>query len=91
MECSSGPPTPPGSPVHKAVITLHASAAALAPRLGVLEPLSVDRCRWRTHADTVDWLATRLLTLGCDFEVEEPAELADHLRVLARRIQRGTR
>lgn len=79
------------APVHQAVITLHAPAAALTARLGkdALEPLTADRCRWRTHADTIEWLASRLLTLGCDFHVEEPVELVDHLRVLAGRIQRG--
>ncbi|WP_220449369.1 WYL domain-containing protein [Nonomuraea longispora] len=41
------------------------------------------------HADTLDWLAFRLLALGCEFEVHEPAELTAHLRALSARLTRA--
>ncbi len=68
---------------------LAAPASQVTPRLGSaageLTELDDGRCRWRSHADTLDWLAFRLLGLGCAFTVEEPPELIEHLRVLADR------
>lgn len=40
-------------------------------------------------ADSVERLAFRLLTLGCEFEAHEPPELVDHLREVARRAGRA--
>ncbi|WP_327070316.1 YafY family transcriptional regulator [Kitasatospora sp. NBC_01250] len=79
---------------YRAVVVLPLSAAEVARRLGgapvELEELDERRCRLRSGADTLEWLAFRLLTLGCDFEVEEPAELVSHLRELGGRITRAT-
>jgi predicted DNA-binding transcriptional regulator YafY len=76
-------------PTYQAVAVLTEPASRVAPRLGVaadeLTDLGDGRCRWHSHADTVDWLAFRLLGLGCAFTVEEPPELVAHLRVLADR------
>ena len=76
-------------PTYRAVAVLTEPASRVAPRLGVaageLTDLGDGRCRWHSHADTVDWLAFRLLGLGCAFTVEEPPELVAHLRVLADR------
>ena len=47
------------------------------------------RTRWRTHADTVPWLASQILHLGCEFELRGPPELSSYLRGLADRIVRG--
>lgn len=44
----------------------------------------------RTTADSLEWIGFRLLALGCEFRVEEPAELVDHLRRLGERISRAT-
>ncbi|MEU5265433.1 YafY family protein [Amycolatopsis sp. NPDC021455] len=76
-------------PTFRAVAVLAEPAARIAPRLGVatgeLTDLDDGRCRWHSHADTLDWLAFRLLGLGCAFTVEEPRELVEHLKVLAAR------
>jgi predicted DNA-binding transcriptional regulator YafY len=41
--------------------------------------------------DTVEWLAARLIRLGCEFEVHSPPELIDHLAELAARVARAIR
>jgi predicted DNA-binding transcriptional regulator YafY len=75
-------------PTYAAVATLDLPAA---PRHlgGESTPLSDGRCRWEAPADTLEWLAFRLLTLGCEFEVHEPPELVDHLRAVAGRAGRA--
>jgi predicted DNA-binding transcriptional regulator YafY len=82
-------------PVYRAVVTLHAPAETVAGRLGdatgELEPLDGGSCRMHSTADTLDWLAQRLALLGCEFEVHEPPELVEHLRVLAARLARAAR
>jgi predicted DNA-binding transcriptional regulator YafY len=75
-------------PTYEADVTLHAAAADLA-QLGGIEPLGENSCRWRSAADTLDWLAFRLLQLGCEFEVHGPVELVEHLRALHGRLGRG--
>ncbi|MFD4196784.1 helix-turn-helix transcriptional regulator [Amycolatopsis thermoflava] len=81
------------APTHRAVVTLHAPLEEMRPRVenaGELTATGPAECRLATHADTLDWLAFRLLALGCEFEVREPPELAAHLRALAGRITRAT-
>ncbi|WP_439381818.1 helix-turn-helix transcriptional regulator [Amycolatopsis lexingtonensis] len=77
------------APTYRAVAVLAEPAAQLAGRLGVAAGELIDlgdgRCRWRSHADTLDWLAFRLLGLGCAFTVEEPVELVERLKVLGAR------
>ncbi|MFF1614898.1 helix-turn-helix transcriptional regulator [Amycolatopsis sp. NPDC058278] len=77
------------APTYRAVGVLAEPASQIASRLGQaagdLTDLGDGRCRWRSHPDTLDWLAFRLLGLGCAFTVEEPPELVEHLRVLAAR------
>jgi predicted DNA-binding transcriptional regulator YafY len=81
------------APTYQAVATLHAPAAEVARQLGDyasdLRPLGERRCRLRTSADTLDWLALRLAMLGCQFEVHEPPELAQYLRALGTRVIRA--
>jgi predicted DNA-binding transcriptional regulator YafY len=81
------------APTYRAVATLAAPANEIAPRLGSaageLTELDDGRCRWRSHTDTLDWLAFRLLGLGCAFTVEEPPELIERLQVLADRANAG--
>ncbi|MEU4781619.1 WYL domain-containing protein [Micromonospora sp. NPDC023633] len=38
---------------------------------------------------TLEWLAWRLLTLGCEFEVHEPPELVAYLREISGRAGRA--
>jgi predicted DNA-binding transcriptional regulator YafY len=81
------------APVYRAVVTLHAPAAQVAGRVGDrpgdVEPIDEHSCRVRSHSDTLEWLALRLATLGCDFEVHEPPELAEYLRKLGERVTRA--
>jgi predicted DNA-binding transcriptional regulator YafY len=81
------------APVYTATVTLHAPAAAVAPALADaaadLTPVDDHTCRWDARADTLDWLAFRLTTLGCDFEVHDPPELVAHLRTLRDRLTRA--
>ncbi len=76
-------------PTYRAVAVLAEPSSQVAARLGAaageLTDLDEGGCRWRSHADTLDWLAFRLLGLGCAFTVEEPPELVAHLTVLANR------
>jgi predicted DNA-binding transcriptional regulator YafY len=83
------------APTYTAVVTVHAPAADAARRLGdaagALEPLDERTCRLRSHADTLEWLAFRLATLGCEFDVHQPPELAGYLRALGARVTRAAR
>ncbi|GIF77321.1 helix-turn-helix transcriptional regulator [Asanoa siamensis] len=81
------------TPVHRAVATLHAPHDTLAGRVGdtpeALTALDAGTCRLDGHTDTVEFLARRLLSLGCEFEVHEPPELIAHLAALAGRAGRA--
>lgn len=72
------------APVYRADVTLHLTLATATTRLqdhlgdGTLTPEG-DRTRWRSAPDTVEWLALRLLSLDCPFEVHSPPALLDHL------------
>ncbi|MET8358486.1 YafY family protein [Micromonospora sp. NPDC005171] len=81
------------TPVYRAVVTLHAPVERMAGPLsgaGVdLEPIDATSCRLRSNADTLEWLAWRLLTLGCELEVHEPPELIAHLRQIGLRATRA--
>jgi predicted DNA-binding transcriptional regulator YafY len=80
------------APTYTAVATLHAPLGDMAGRLGGaadLEPVDDRSCRLRSHADTLEWLAFRLVTLGCEFEVHEPPEFAEYLHALAARVSRA--
>jgi predicted DNA-binding transcriptional regulator YafY len=75
------------TPVYTATATIHAPLDFVARRLGTagLEKIDASTCRLTGRADTLDWLAWRLLALGCDFEVHEPAELIVYLRGIGER------
>ncbi|MEU1728135.1 WYL domain-containing protein [Nonomuraea sp. NPDC005692] len=80
-----------GAPTYEAVVTLHAPAEAVARVIpGEVTPLDADTCLLRASADTLDWLAFRLITLGCEFEAHEPPELVAHLQGLAARLTRAS-
>jgi predicted DNA-binding transcriptional regulator YafY len=76
------------APTYRTVATLDLPTAP-AHLGGESTPLGDGRCRWESAADTVEWLAFRLLTLDCEFEVHEPPELVDHLRTVAGRARRA--
>jgi len=77
----------------RATVLLHApadrAAERISPAAGVLEPLDEHTCLLRTGAHSLDELAFHVLMLGFDFEVREPAELNDHIGVLADRLARA--
>ncbi len=76
-------------PTYSAVATL--DLPAVPEHLGGHStPLDDGRYRWESGADTLEWLALRLLTLGCEVEVHGPPELVDHLRTMAGRAHRAT-
>ena len=81
------------TPMITAVVTLHAPVEQMATRLGSsaerLEPLDEHSCLLHTRPDSLDWLAIRLATLGCEFEVHRPPALADFLRTLGARVTRA--
>jgi hypothetical protein len=54
-----------------------------------VEPINDRTCRLHTHTDTLERLAFWLLMLGCDFAVDHPPELAQHLRELGARATRA--
>jgi predicted DNA-binding transcriptional regulator YafY len=78
---------------YDAWVTLHASAEAIAKRSpshwGTVEAIDDHRCTFRTGDDDLGWLAVRIAMLGVDFEIHEPPELAEHMRVLAKRLTRA--
>jgi predicted DNA-binding transcriptional regulator YafY len=83
------------APVLRGDIILDLSLADAETRLreslgdGCIEAWGHDHTRWRTHADTVPWLASQILHMGCEFEVRGPPELSKYLRELADRIVRA--
>lgn len=81
------------TPVYRAVATLHAPIERVAGRIGDspddLVAVDARTCRLNSHTDTLDFVAWRLMTLGCDFEVHEPPELVARLRELGARAARA--
>jgi predicted DNA-binding transcriptional regulator YafY len=71
---------------YESVVTVHAPAeevAEFARRYGG----RVDReGRMRMSGDSLPWLAAMIALLDADFEVHEPPELVDRLRVLKERL-----
>ena len=76
---------------YEARITLHAPAESVrvAPPWGTVTPIDDHTCEFRTGDDDLGWLAVRLAMLDVDFEVHEPPELIERLRVLAGRFGRA--
>jgi predicted DNA-binding transcriptional regulator YafY len=80
---------------YDARVTLHAPAETIRRHLpshwGVVEPIDDHTCEYRTGEDDLDWLALRVAMFGVDFDVHEPPELGEHLRTMARRLERAAR
>jgi predicted DNA-binding transcriptional regulator YafY len=76
-------------------VTLHVAADAVrerfGPQWGTFVRVDDETCEYRTGDDDLDWLALRVAMLGVDFEVHEPPELVEHVRVVARRLRRAAR
>ncbi|MEV8635792.1 YafY family protein [Streptosporangium sp. NPDC051023] len=75
------------APTYEVRATLFLPAEEAVSRLGAapgeVQPLDEHRCLLHGRADTLEWLAARLLMLGCEFQVHEPPELLEHLRALS--------
>ncbi len=78
------------APVFRAEVTVHGPDARARE---LLQGWAVDERggRLTSPPDTVEWLAARLIRLGCEFEVHSPPELIDHLAQLADRVMRAIR
>jgi predicted DNA-binding transcriptional regulator YafY len=78
---------------YRARVLVRASASALAelvaPTVGVIEDLGKGECVLSTGSDSLDALAFHLAALGAEFEVQEPPELVEHMRLLADRLARA--
>jgi predicted DNA-binding transcriptional regulator YafY len=77
---------------YEARVKLHAPAEEARRHRwlgGTVEPLDASTCLLRTSDDHLDWLAMRVAMLGFEFEVEDPPELAERLRVVGERIVRA--
>ncbi|MCZ4118146.1 helix-turn-helix transcriptional regulator [Streptomyces sp. H39-S7] len=78
---------------HQARITLHMSAGEVADfgwtGFGTIEAIDDSTCELRTGAESLEALAVFIAMLGAEFEVHEPAELADRLRAVAARMLRA--
>ncbi|MDT7789928.1 MAG: hypothetical protein QOF58_8347 [Pseudonocardiales bacterium] len=81
------------APTYRARATLKLpvdlARARLADFAGDLEALDDTTCTWHSNEDTIDYLAFRLTLLGCEFTVQGPPQLTDHLRNLGERISRS--
>ncbi|MEU1621554.1 YafY family protein [Streptomyces sp. NPDC005722] len=76
---------------HQAVVAVHAPAEAVAEYAGyaTVESTGPDSCVLRTGSDSLDALAVYIGMIGVDFEVREPPELVERLRVVADRLARA--
>jgi len=77
----------------EAVVTVRAAADALRvpAHWGTVKPIDAHSCEYRTGDDDLAWLAMRIAMLGVDFEVHEPPELIEHVRVLGSRLADASR
>jgi predicted DNA-binding transcriptional regulator YafY len=78
---------------YQAVLTIHAPLEEVAERTSPmavsLEPIDDHSCLLRTGAESLDRMVFYLLFIGLDFELHEPPELADHIRMLITRLQKA--
>lgn len=76
-----------------AVIRLKAGiervAERISPAAGVLEAVDDDTCLLRTGAIGLDVMVVHVMLLGLDFEVVEPPELKDAIKVARDRLTRA--
>ena len=77
----------------QARVTLHASIEAAAeripPAVGVLEPIDETACTLRTGGVSLDMLSVHLVLIGFEFQVHEPPDLLDRVRLMAERFTRA--
>jgi len=80
-------------PTYRATVTLHAPLRDVQRVIGRaradLAEIDERSCRLRTRADSLEWIAFRVVMLDCDFVVHEPAELTAYIARLAGRLNRA--
>jgi predicted DNA-binding transcriptional regulator YafY len=80
---------------YQARVILRAPAAELAARVprwaGTLTPIDARSCLLRTRADWLGGLAIYVAGIGVDFEVLDPPELVEQVRLLGERFTRAAR
>ena len=78
---------------HRARVVVHAPyegvRAKIPPSAGLLEAIDAHSCRFHVGASSLESMAVWLGLLGVDFTVEDPPELAVHLRALSARLARA--
>jgi predicted DNA-binding transcriptional regulator YafY len=83
------------APTYPAVALVRAGAGEVQRRLptgtGRIEQVDDTTTRVWLEADTLDWLAFRLIRLDADFVVEEPAVLRRFIARLGQRLRRAAR
>ena len=80
---------------HRAKLILHAPYEEIlqkvSPLAGSLTPLDANRCLLVTGGHSLSHLGLYVATLDVDFEIQEPPELAEHLRSTAARLLRAAK
>ncbi|WP_067841556.1 helix-turn-helix transcriptional regulator [Nocardia lijiangensis] len=75
---------------YAARVTLRVPAAVaadrIAPTVGVIEPIDAESCLLRTGSNSLDELAIYVALFDFPFQVHEPPELVERVRVLAARF-----
>lgn len=84
------------APTHHVDVSFEAPLSAVSGRLGdepgQVRAVDAERCRITAmRDDSLPWLAERMLSLGCEFEVHAPAELARILTEFGDRAKRAAR
>jgi predicted DNA-binding transcriptional regulator YafY len=79
---------------YQARVILKAPIAQVQDRVpkavGTLEPIDDDTCLLRTGSDWLGGLAVYVAEIGVDFEVLDPPEFAERVKLLASRFARAT-
>ena len=80
---------------HQARVILHAAvkmaAERIPPGIGILEAIDDATCVLHTGASSLDSLSIGLALTGFDFEVQEPPELIERIRLMAERFGRASK
>ncbi|MEM7158208.1 MAG: YafY family protein [Myxococcota bacterium] len=83
----------PGTYAHQARVLIHAPlehvAAKLHPSAGELTAVSKRRCLLESGANSLPGLALYVASLGEDFTVQSPPQLAEEVTALAERLSRA--
>ncbi len=78
---------------HRASVIMHGPVEKLAevipPTVGVLEAIDHQRCLLHAGAQSLDGLCVWLALIGFEFEVRDPPELRNRVRLLAARFSRA--